>query len=58
VYGVDRDTAHFAQASSELTEAGAADKALLDPLLLVMEILTALFGLGFLWVVRRAGVLA
>ena len=45
---------HFSQAISELTEAGAADKIYLDLPLLVMEILTILFGLGFIRVVRKA----
>ena len=47
---------HISQAISELTEAGAVGKPLLDPLLLLMEFLTTFFGLGFLWVVRRTNV--
>ena len=46
------DYSHVFQAISELTEAGAADKIYLDPPLLLMEILTILFGLGFFWTVR------
>ena len=45
---------HFSQAISELTEAGAVDKIYLDIPLLVMEILTILFGLGFFRVVYKA----
>ncbi|MCP5038214.1 MAG: DUF998 domain-containing protein [Rhodobacteraceae bacterium] len=44
---------HFSQAISELTEAGAANKIYLDLPLLVMEILTIIFGLGFFLVVRK-----
>ena len=45
---------HVSQAISELTEAGAVNKVYLDLALLVMEVLTILFGLGFYWVVRTA----
>lgn len=45
---------HVSQAVSELTEAGAPNKELLDPLLLLIEGLTAVFGLGFLCAVHRS----
>lgn len=39
---------HFSQAISELTEAGAVDKAYLDPPLFLVQLLTILFGIGLL----------
>lgn len=43
---------HISQAISELTEAGAINKSALDVSLLIMELLTILFGLGFFWMAR------
>ena len=47
---------HVSQAISELTEAGAANKPLLDIGLYVSELMTIAFGAGFLWAVRAWGV--
>lgn len=46
---------HVSQAISELTEIGAPNKALLDPALLLMEIMGIAFGIGYFWAVRDRG---
>jgi len=46
---------HISQAISELTEAGAINKPLLDMGLYITEFMTIAFGLGVLWAVQAAG---
>ena len=46
---------HISQAISELTEAGAINKPLLDMGLYITEFMTIAFGLGALWAVQAAG---